>query len=462
MRKNFLKTIMVLGALTLYLFPAYAQSPEKMSYQAVIRNSSDALVTNTQIGMEINIRQGSVSGTIVYSETQTPTTNANGLVSIEIGGGTGFNTIDWSAGPYFIETKTAVAPPLTTYTITGTSQLLSVPYALHAKTAENFTGTITETDPVFTASEAANITATNITNLNNLSGVNTGDQDITGIATNEQAIKDTAAQIRADIPDVSGFLTSYTETDPRVPTGTETGDMQYWNGSSWVTVVAGNEGETLQMIGGVPTWTVITPPFPCGVSITIAHDSGSVAPQTKTVTYGTILTDLTGSNKCWITQNLGASIQASSATDNTEAAAGWYWQFNHKQGYNHDGTTRTPSTTWITSINENSDWTAVNDPCTILLGTGWRIPTKTEWENADANGGWDNYSDTYSSVLKLHAAGYLLNSDGSLNRRGSHGYYWNSTQTSSPSGWSLYFNSSSSHVRHYFKAYGLSVRCLRD
>ncbi|MDI3479761.1 MAG: hypothetical protein PWQ14_907, partial [Rikenellaceae bacterium] len=99
MRKNFLKTIMVLGALTLYLFPAYAQSPEKMSYQAVIRNSSDALVTNTQIGMEINIRQGSVSGTIVYSETQTPTTNANGLVSIEIGGGTGFNTIDWSAGP---------------------------------------------------------------------------------------------------------------------------------------------------------------------------------------------------------------------------------------------------------------------------------------------------------------------------------------------------------------------------
>ncbi|MDN5356290.1 MAG: hypothetical protein PWQ43_1232, partial [Rikenellaceae bacterium] len=211
MRKNFLKTIMVLGALTLYLFPAYAQSPEKMSYQAVIRNSSDALVTNTQIGMEINIRQGSVSGTIVYSETQTPTTNANGLVSIEIGGGTGFNTIDWSAGPYFIETKTAVAPPLTTYTITGTSQLLSVPYALHAKTAENFTGTITETDPVFTASEAANITATNITNLNNLSGVNTGDQDLSSLAT-KTALSDSTAQVRSEIPDVSGFLTS--ETDP--------------------------------------------------------------------------------------------------------------------------------------------------------------------------------------------------------------------------------------------------------
>jgi uncharacterized protein (TIGR02145 family) len=117
----------------------WAQSPNKMSYQAVIRNSSDALVTNTQIGLEVNIRQGTTSGTVVYTETQTPTTNANGLVSIEIGGGSGFNTIDWANGPYFIETKTDPAGG-TNYTITGTSQLLSVPYALYAKTAETITG----------------------------------------------------------------------------------------------------------------------------------------------------------------------------------------------------------------------------------------------------------------------------------------------------------------------------------
>ena len=128
----------------------FAQSPEKISYQAVIRNSSDALVTNTQIGMEINIRQGTPSGTIVYTETQTPTTNINGLVSVEIGGGTGFNTIDWANDTYFIETKTDIAGG-TNYTITGTNQLLSVPYALHAKTAETVIGGITETDPIFTA-----------------------------------------------------------------------------------------------------------------------------------------------------------------------------------------------------------------------------------------------------------------------------------------------------------------------
>ena len=65
-----------------------AQSPEKISYQAVIRNSSDQLVTETQVGMQISILQGSADGSTVYTETQTPTTNANGLVSIEIGTGT--------------------------------------------------------------------------------------------------------------------------------------------------------------------------------------------------------------------------------------------------------------------------------------------------------------------------------------------------------------------------------------
>jgi hypothetical protein len=208
-----MKRIFTVFAVILLTASVFAQTPEKMSYQAVIRNSSDQLVTNTQIGMEINIRQGSPSGTIVYTETQTPTTNANGLVSIEIGGGAGFSEINWANDSYFIETKTAIVAPFTSYTITGTSQLLSVPYALHAKTAETVTGGITETDPTYTSSEAANITATDITNLGNLSGVNTGDQDLSALAT-KTALGDSTAQVRSEIPDVSGFLTSYTETDP--------------------------------------------------------------------------------------------------------------------------------------------------------------------------------------------------------------------------------------------------------
>jgi hypothetical protein len=120
----------------------FAQAPEKMSYQAVVRNTSNNLTTNQAVGMQISILQTTATGTAVYVETQTPNTNANGLVSIEIGSGTvvsgTFNTIDWSAGPYFIKTETDPTGGIT-YTITGTSQLMSVPYALHAKTAENVT-----------------------------------------------------------------------------------------------------------------------------------------------------------------------------------------------------------------------------------------------------------------------------------------------------------------------------------
>ncbi len=116
-----------------------AQSPQKMSYQAVVRNTSGVLMANQAVGMKISILQGSSTGTPVYVETQTTTTNVNGLATIEIGGGTivtgTFTGINWSGGTYFIKTETDPAGG-TNYTITGTSQILSVPYALYAKTAK--------------------------------------------------------------------------------------------------------------------------------------------------------------------------------------------------------------------------------------------------------------------------------------------------------------------------------------
>lgn len=161
-----MKRIFTFLAAVILMASVFAQSPEKMNYQAVIRNSNNQLVTNKAVGMRISILQGSATGTAVYTETQAPTTNANGLVSIEIGGGAGFGSINWANGSYFIKTETDPAGG-TTYTITGTTQLLSVPYALHAKKAESITGTITETDPVFGASLAHSITGTDIANWNN-------------------------------------------------------------------------------------------------------------------------------------------------------------------------------------------------------------------------------------------------------------------------------------------------------
>ena len=138
-----MKRIISITAALLITLCSWAQSPEKLSYQSVIRNAGNDLVVSTGVGMQISILQGSVSGASVYVETQTPSTNINGLVSIEIGTGTvvsgAFNLIDWSTGPYFIKTETDPAGG-TTYTITGTSQLMSVPYALYAKTSGNGAG----------------------------------------------------------------------------------------------------------------------------------------------------------------------------------------------------------------------------------------------------------------------------------------------------------------------------------
>lgn len=117
----------------------FGQTPEKMSYQAIVRNASNELIVNESVGMQISILKNGATGTAVYVERHTPTTNSNGLVSLEIGTGTvtsgDFSTIDWANGVYFVKTETDVDGG-TNYTISGTSQLLTVPYALHAKTVE--------------------------------------------------------------------------------------------------------------------------------------------------------------------------------------------------------------------------------------------------------------------------------------------------------------------------------------
>ncbi|MBC7862723.1 MAG: collagen-like protein [Bacteroidia bacterium] len=130
-----MKKIIILLAVVINCVNMFAQAPQKMSYQAVVRDASSQLVVSTVVGMQISILQGSPGGTAVYVETQTPATNINGLASIEIGAGTivtgSFAGINWGSGPYFIKTETDPSGG-TAYSITGTTQLMSVPYALYA------------------------------------------------------------------------------------------------------------------------------------------------------------------------------------------------------------------------------------------------------------------------------------------------------------------------------------------
>jgi hypothetical protein len=121
-----------------------AQAPQKVSYQSVIRDHSGVLVKSGTVAMRISIVQGSASGTAVYTETQTVSTNVNGLASLEVGTGTAvlgiFSEIDWSNSPYFLKVETDPAGGIT-YSISGTSEILSVPYALHATTADSLINT---------------------------------------------------------------------------------------------------------------------------------------------------------------------------------------------------------------------------------------------------------------------------------------------------------------------------------
>ena len=158
-----MKSIVISIVFSLVIHLAYGQSPEGFSYQAVIRGADNALLANQRLGIRVSILQGNIDGPAVYSEIHDVSTNTNGLYSLQIGNGNvfsgTFNIIDWADGPYFISTETDPEGG-SNYTIVGTSQLLSVPYALHAKTAQS----VVETDPEFAASPASTITNEDKTN----------------------------------------------------------------------------------------------------------------------------------------------------------------------------------------------------------------------------------------------------------------------------------------------------------
>ena len=257
----------------------FAQSPERMSYQAIVRDLNNSLVINQEVGMQISILQGSISGSAVYEEIFNLTTNGNGLVTVEIGGGTpvsgDFSNIDWANGPYFIKTETDPSGG-TNYSITGISQLLSVPYALHAKNVENvdysqitnlpdlfdgdynsltnapdLSGYITnETDPVFSAWDKDYNDLTNqpvlfdgdyssLSNTPDLSGYITNETDPVFSAwdkdyndlTNQPVLFDGDYNSLTNTPDLSGYITN--ETDPEIGSNT-TNYISKWDGSALV------------------------------------------------------------------------------------------------------------------------------------------------------------------------------------------------------------------------------------
>jgi len=559
-----MKKLFTIAAAILMTASVWAQAPQKMSYQAVVRDASNSLITTQAVGMQISILQGSSSGTPVYVETQTLSTNANGLVSLEIGTGTlvsgDLTTIDWANDTYFIKTETDPTGG-TGYTITGTSQLMSVPYALYAKESGSSTpgpqgpagndgadgadgadgndGAVGPQGPIGLTGPAGNdgvdgidgtVGATGAAGTNGIDGAvgATGSQGIQGIAGNDGAVgpqgpiglTGPAGNDGVDGADgndgavgatgsqgIQGIAGNDGAVGPQGPigltgpagndgvdgadgndgavgatgsqgiqgiagndgvdgadgndgavgatgtfqSGTVAGQMLYWNGTAWVTVATGNEGQVLTFTGGVPSWTGGTPPTP-------------------NVTNAT-------TGKIWMDRNLGASQVATSSTD--AASYGDLYQWGRAADGHQIRTSGTTATLsgidqpahgdFITINSGNYDWrspqndnlwqgvSGVNNPCP----SGYRLPTDTELEAERASWGTNNAAGAFGSPLKLPMSGYRNYSNGSLNNVGTFGYYWSSTVSGANSRY-LNLDSSDASVFTDIRAYGFSVRCIKD
>ena len=161
MIKNMKKGLFLLLSMTL-CYLSMAQVPNSFSYQMVIRNGNNELVANTTVGIRIGLLGGNAADTLWYEEEHKVKTNLNGLAYITIGKGNilkgAVSTIDWTRGPFFIKSETDPTGG-TNYSLIIVSQMLSVPYAIYAKTAEKLSVPVTESDPLFSKSIAKGITA---------------------------------------------------------------------------------------------------------------------------------------------------------------------------------------------------------------------------------------------------------------------------------------------------------------
>jgi uncharacterized protein (TIGR02145 family) len=475
-----MKKIFTIIAVVILTTSVFAQVPQKMNYQAVIRDAGNTLITNHAVGMQISILQGSATGTPVYIETQTPTTNANGLVTIEIGEGTGFDAINWSNGPFFIKTETDPTGG-TSYTITGTSQLSSVPYALYAKTVASYT----ETDPIFGAwnkSTDISITASQVSDFQ------------TNVTNNSAVLANTAKNSypTADATKLAGIAAG-AEVNVNVDWNAATGDAKILNKPTTITGYGITDAVNTtgnQTIAGNKTFsgitTVITPVNPTDATNKAYVDE--LKAQIKSLEDNLIvsgiyrLSDIEGNqykvvkigNQVWMAENLktikyndGTAIPF--VTDGAEWAGlitpAYCW-------YNNDGAA------YKAAYGALYNWYSVNTG--NLCPTGWHVPTDAEWttlttylggetvaggklkESGTAHWASPN-SGTNESGFTALPGGYRYFS-GSFLGIGNFGNLWSSTEFDEAFAWYrfLYYMSSDMSPYNIYKYFGFSVRCIKD
>ena len=205
--------------ISLLIFPmlGISQAPQRINFQSVLRNTNGEVVSKRTVSLRISILSDSITGTAVYVETHARTTDAGGLMSLQIGSGTlpnrDFAAINWGNSVHFIKLEADFSGG-NNYVLLGTQELMSVPYALYASK--------TDTSVLNLSTRLAtklNITDTSLLNL------------------------------------TSRFSTKLNISD--FPAGSDTGNIMYFNGASWINLAPGAEGYFLKMSSGIPEWGTV-------------------------------------------------------------------------------------------------------------------------------------------------------------------------------------------------------------
>ena len=313
-----MKKITLFSTLCFLLFTLIVNAqipPNAFNYSAVARNAAGQPIATTTIGIQITILKTSTTGASQYSENHFVNTDAFGLFNLVIGAGAvqsgSMATIDWSNDNYYLKVGMDASGG-TNFLTMGTTQLLSVPYALYAKSAGTVSGGANETDPIFGSSVASGISVVDTANWNNkqnqlIAGSNI---TITGNTINASAsgggsgITIASVSSAGDTLYLSNGQTFVAGTNGSLPPGIVAGEMNYWNGTAWVTVppglsLPGNQALTLSLCNGVPTWgpCPVVLPTVTTTAVTVTSCSSSNSGIIVNSGGGTLITQ----GGCWST-----------------------------------------------------------------------------------------------------------------------------------------------------------------
>ncbi len=434
MKKITLTLVAILFAVT----GITAQTPNEFKYQAVLRNTDGTIMANEAVTVDISILQSTATGTSVFDETHNVTTTAQGLINLNIGSVEDLSVIDWLSDAYFIEVSVNGIRM-------GTSQLLSVPYALTAKTVENDQVNDADADPTNEIQDL-NLTGNTLKITNNASAANidlspyldnTDDQNLANVLTQGTDAGNKKITNLADPTNEQDAVTkAYLDHKFDMLSIANQGVTDY-DGNHYNAVVIGNQ-----------IWM--------SENLKVTHYPD-----------GTAIPFITG-NTDWA--NLG---------DNDTDDAYCYYNNNASGEKDIYGALYT----WAAAMGDNAVSSSTN-PSGVqgVCPTGWHLPSDAEWtELTDYLGGtsvdggkmketgtthWNspNTGATNETGFSALPGGYRYSFDGTFYDVGNLGKWWSATEGSSSTAWLRYLDYDNAEASRYYgyKSYGFSVRCVRD